>query len=61
MPTIEGITPVLMYQDFVVTDTLGSTTARQGVWTLVLEQHEGAWKIVADQRTMVLVPFDGSR
>ena len=45
---------------FVATDTLGSTTARQGVWTLVLEEHQGAWKIVADHRTMVFVPFKGS-
>jgi hypothetical protein len=45
---------------FVATDTLGSTTARQGVWTLVLEARKGAWKIVADHRTMVFVPLKGS-
>jgi len=41
---------------FVATDTLGSTTERTGVWTLVLEEQNGAWKIVADHRTMVSVP-----
>jgi len=42
---------------FVATDTLGSTTERKGVWTLVLEQQDGAWKIVADHRTMASVPL----
>lgn len=42
---------------FVATDTLGSTTERTGVWTLVLEEQRGAWKIVADHRTMVFVPL----
>ena len=42
---------------FVATDTLGSTTERKGVWTLVLEEQDGAWKIVADHRTMAFVPL----
>ena len=42
---------------FVATDTLGSTTDRKGVWTLVLEEQDGAWTIVADHRTMAFVPL----
>lgn len=42
---------------FVATDTLGSTTERKGVWTLVLEEQDGVWKIVADHRTMAFVPL----
>jgi uncharacterized protein (TIGR02246 family) len=41
---------------FVATDTIGSTTERKGVWTLVLEEHDGAWRIAADHRTMTFVP-----
>jgi hypothetical protein len=41
---------------FVATDTLGSTTASQGAWTFVFEEHDGTWKIVADHRTMAPVP-----
>jgi uncharacterized protein (TIGR02246 family) len=42
---------------FVPTDTLGTTTATQGVWTLVLVEHAGVWKIVNDHRTMAPVPL----
>ena len=41
---------------FVATDTLGVTTTREGVWTLVFAERGGAWKIVADHRTMEVVP-----
>ena len=46
---------------FVATDTLGVTTTREGVWTLVFAESRGAWKIVADHRTMEAVPANGSR
>jgi hypothetical protein len=41
---------------FVATDTLGVTTTREGVWTMVFAESGGAWKIVADHRTMEVVP-----
>ena len=41
---------------FVATDTLGVTTTREGVWTLVFAESGGGWKIVADNRTMAVVP-----
>lgn len=41
---------------FVATDTLGVTSTRDGYWTLVFEEQLGRWKIVADQRGMVIVP-----
>jgi hypothetical protein len=37
---------------FVATDTLGATTTRDGVWTIVLDRSRGKWEIVADHRTM---------
>ena len=46
---------------FVATDTLGVTTTREGVWTLVFAESHGAWKIVADHRTTEVVPATGSR
>ena len=46
---------------FVATDTLGVTTTRDGVWTLVFEESQGAWKIVADHRTMEVVPASTPR
>ena len=46
---------------FVATDTLGVTTTREGVWTLVFAKSGGAWKIVADHRTMDVVPANDSR
>src|SRR3569832_933137 len=41
---------------FVATDTLGVTTTREGVWTMVFAESGGAWKIIADHRTMERVP-----
>jgi hypothetical protein len=41
---------------FVATDTAGVTTTRVGAWTLVFAEDHGAWKIVADHRTMEAVP-----
>jgi uncharacterized protein (TIGR02246 family) len=46
---------------FVATDTLGVTSTREGVWTLVFAESGGAWKIVADNRTMVVVPDSAVR
>ncbi|MEP7066375.1 MAG: hypothetical protein ABI889_10110 [Gemmatimonadota bacterium] len=46
---------------FVATDTLGVTTTRDGVWTMVFAESAGVWKIVADHRTMEAVPENGSR
>jgi len=46
---------------FVATDTLGVTTTREGVWTLVFAESGGAWKIVADNRTMAVVPENAVR
>lgn len=46
---------------FVATDTLGVTTTRDGYWTLVFEEQLGRWKIVADQRGMVIVPPDAAQ
>jgi hypothetical protein len=46
---------------FVATDTLGVTTAREGVWTLVFAERQGTLKIVADHRTMEVVPANGPR
>jgi hypothetical protein len=46
---------------FVATDTLGATSTREGVWTLVFAKFRGAWKIVADHRTMEIVAADVSR
>jgi len=40
---------------FVATDTLGVSTTREGVWTLVFVERAGGWKIVADNRTMEVV------
>ena len=45
---------------FVATDTLGVTSTREGVWTLVFAESGGAWKIVADNRTMEVVPESAS-
>ena len=42
---------------FEATDTLGSTTARNGV-CLVPEESDGIWRIVANHRTMVVVPLN---
>ena len=41
---------------FVATDTLGVATTREGVWTLVFAERGDVWKIVADHRTMEVVP-----
>jgi hypothetical protein len=41
---------------FAATDTLGVTATREGVWTLVFAKIGDAWKIVADHRTMEVVP-----
>ena len=46
---------------FVATDTLGVTTTREGAWTLVFAESHGAWKIVADHRTMEVVPANSPR
>jgi ketosteroid isomerase-like protein len=46
---------------FVATDTLGVTTTREGVWTMVFAESGGAWKIVADHRTMQVVPERAQR
>ena len=46
---------------FVATDTLGVTTTREGVWTLVFAESGGSWKIVADHRTMEVVPEHAPR
>lgn len=45
---------------FVATDTRGVTTTREGYWTLVFEKQDGLWKIVADHRSMTVVPPDTS-
>jgi len=45
---------------FVATDTLGVTGAREGAWTLVFAESGRAWRIVADHRTMEVVPEDSA-